>query len=300
MAIWDYVTYGPQNPLLTPFAEAGRVTGVQAVSKKGLAMAGEAGRPFRTMMGYGEQYNITQAQAGEIGYFAGSLVTPGGWLAKGAGAGTKALMVSESATLFPKVVASKKGLAIAEAAVPKITGTAGPGFAAEAAKGEGLFAKIFGKAPEVAKIPKAAKITEVGAEVAPKVGLGAKAGELPWTTYAGKGLKYGAIGGAGVAALYLGGKAVGGAGTAIDRFFGVTPGVTPGQETPPSPWQPTPWQGAGGETGGFWQNLGAGLGAPGVGVEQNIVPLALIGGGIYLVAKEMGKRKSRKGKGKKR
>jgi len=291
-SFWDYLSYGPQNPVLSRVSELGQKTGVQTASKKALTIASEAGKPMREALGYGERYNITQAQAGEIGYLAGSLVTPTKALV---GAGMEITRISRTGGSIPGLLTI-------------------PGKAKVAEEGS-LFGKLFGtgKTAEAAGAAKVGKAAEEAA--ATKKGLSL-------ATYAKYGVYGGTITGAAIGGAYLGSKVITGTGTAIDRFFGVgdgTPGTPGAPGTPGTPGAPGA-PGAGGAGGspfypgfdpyaGFWGNLGAGLGGLpagvgaglgtgfadiGTGVGGGIVPLALIAGGVILLS---GKgKKGKKGK----
>lgn len=297
---WDYLTYGPQNPFLQVFSEAGRRTGVQDVSKKGLQIASDAGKPMRQALGYGEAYNITQEQAGEIGYFFGSLVTPGSMVVK---AGSELVKVGRTGYALPGLLTVPGKFKKAEEVGGLIKATG------KLKEGEGLI-----KGVEILKATKKAETVAEGAGFWGKIGT-----KLPSLGTSAKIVGTGAILGGGTWLAYQGAT---GAGDAIKRIFeGIAPtGDTKKDGIPGIPGLP----GEPGQPGGygwvdpyasFWGNvgsgLGAGLGGPGMGLGSgladigagtgaSIVPLAVVIGGAYLASQYMGKRKTRKDKGKKK
>lgn len=269
--ILDYITYGPQNPVLSRVSQLGERTGVQNASKKMLTVASQAGAPFRKALGYGEKYNITQAQAGEIGYVAGSIV--GGYGAAKAGpslaGGLSRMLGSESGTVF-------------------ITGSKA--------------------APEVIEV---ASNTKKGISMwnVAKYGLGA--GAIAGTAYVGAvGFKTAADiisswgpnppmppyyppgnGGGGTDGTKKGGGTNGGGGG------GGTDGGTwpPGfQYTYPSDWLGYVGQGLGALPGSIGQGLGGGIEEVGAGIGGSVIPLAIIGGVIYYATKKKSGGKKRK------
>lgn len=264
MSLWDYLSYSRANPVLSIVSEAGRRTGVQDVSKKGLTIASQAGTGFRQTLGYGEKYNITQEQAGEIGYIAGSLVTPGAMITK---AGLEVAKVSRTGGSIPGLLT-----------IPGKIGTTKKG------------ATILSKLPSLTTVAKVG----VGAAGVGLLYQGYKAGERGLSTLwpdPNKPTKKDQNGGGN------------GWPPPTDGWPPptITPGGD--VIFPPYPPRDVLWGGPGEDflqkLGNLFSapgiGLGSGIQAIGAGTGASIVPLAIVAGAVVLGSKYMGKGK-RKGK----